>query len=231
VFSQTDEGQLTNETFNSRLEKDAMKKYVVCLILTLAFLTLAFFATALVPTSGRPGQKTTSGLPGQFHLSSTTFGDGGQLPLSMVLGPNSCTFVTGGGDQSPELSWSNAPLGTRSFVVTAFDTTASFTHWGMYNILAKTTELPENAGAAESTFGQQVVNDFPLGAEYQGPCPPNNLAPLVHEYVFTVYALDSELHLDSSPPNFPAGGETLYRAMLGHVLQKASIRGFFSSAN
>lgn len=167
----------------------------------------------------------------EFRLTSTTFTNGGQLPLNMVLGSNFCTFVSGGGDESPELSWTNAPRNTRTFVVTLFDVTAAFTHWGMYNIPRKTTELPENAGAAGSPYGQQVFNDFFLGAEYDGPCPPNNVTPLVHDYVFTVYALDTELHLASFPPNFPAGAETLYRAMFDHVIKKASIHGFFSSAN
>jgi Raf kinase inhibitor-like YbhB/YbcL family protein len=149
----------------------------------------------------------------------------------MALGSNSCPFVSGGGNQSPELSWTHAPGNTQSFVVTMFDVTASFTHWGMYNIPATTNELPTNAGVAGSTFGQQVFNDFFLGPEYDGMCPPNFLTPLTHEYVFTVYALDTELTLQQSPPNFPADAETLYRALLGHVLRQASIHGFFSSAD
>jgi len=199
-----------------------MKKCVICVIVTLASLS-----TVLAQTSDQP----SSDSEGKFRLSSTTFSNGGTLPLSMALGSNNCAFVTGGGNQSPELSWSNAPEGTRSFVVTMFDTTASFTHWGMYNISPDTTQLPANAGIAGSTFGQQVFNDFFLGAEYDGPCPPNNLTPLIHEYVITVYALDKELHLTSFPPNFPADAETLYRAMISHVLQEASIHGFFSSVN
>ena len=94
----------------------------------------------------------------RLQVASTTFSDGGTLPLSMVY--NQCTYYPGGGDQSPELSWTNAPHRTRSFVVTAYDVTASFTHWGMYNIAATTTELPENAGVAGSTYGNQVANDF-----------------------------------------------------------------------
>ena len=203
-----------------------MKQILVAMTLTLAFLSTAFAQTA-----GQPDQPTDSDEHHRFQLSSTTFTDGGQLPLSMVLGSSSCSFVSGGGNQSPELSWTNAPRWTRSFVVTAFDVTAGFTHWGMYNISRKTRELPENAGVAGSPYGQQVFNDFFLGAEYDGPCPPNNVTPLVHDYVFTVYALDSDLHLAASPPNFPADAETLYRTMLGHVLQRASIHGYFSSAN
>ncbi len=203
-----------------------MKKYVVCVTLALASLS-----TVLAQQSSQPDQQGNSDWHHHFQLSSTTFTNGGQLPLSVILGSNNCAYVSGGGDQSPQLSWTHAPRGTRSFVVTLYDVTASFTHWGMYNISPKTAELPENAGVAGSTFGQQVFNDFFLGAEYDGPCPPNNITPLVHDYVFTVYALDTDLHLLSSPPNFPADAETLYRAMFDHVLQSASIHGYFSSAD
>jgi Raf kinase inhibitor-like YbhB/YbcL family protein len=203
-----------------------MKKYVVCL--TLALMSLS---TVVAQQTGQTDQQSNSKWQNPFQLSSTTFTNGGQLPLSMVLGSNYCTYVSGGGDQSPELSWTHAPFGTKSFVVTMFDATASFTHWGMYNISPKTTELPEGAGVSGSTYGEQVFNDFGLGAEYDGPCPPNNVTPLVHDYVVTVYALDTDLSLLSSPPNFPADAETLYRAMFDHVLQSASIHGYFSSAN
>jgi len=205
-----------------------MTRYVLNVTFALAFL-LATMPTALGQTT--TDQNDDSDWHHRFQLSSTTFTDGGTLPLSMVLGSNYCTYISGGGDQSPELSWKNAPRETRSFVVTLFDVTASFTHWGMYNISRKTTELPEDAGVAGSPYGQQVFNDFFLGAEYDGPCPPNNITPVVHDYVFTVFALDSDLHLASSPPNFPAAAETLYRAMLGHVLKTASIHGYFSTAD
>jgi phosphatidylethanolamine-binding protein (PEBP) family uncharacterized protein len=59
------------------------------------------------------------------------------------------------------------------------------------------------------------------------------LPPNVHDYVFTVYALDTELKLSSSA-NFPANAETLYHALIqagrdGHILDSASLTGFFSS--
>src|SRR6516162_701544 len=68
----------------------------------------------------------------KFQVSSTTFTDGGTLPLITVF--NQCPQYPGGGDQSPELSWTKAPEDTRSFMVITYDVTASFTHWGMYNI-------------------------------------------------------------------------------------------------
>jgi Raf kinase inhibitor-like YbhB/YbcL family protein len=138
-----------------------------------------------------------------------------------------------GGDQSPEMSWTPAKPGTKSFVVMLFDATAAFTHWGMYNIPADATGLPENAGVMGSTFGQQVANDVTFGQEYDGPCPPANGLPVTHAYVLTVYALDDELKLPGSR-DFPASGETLFRALLvagrfGHILQSSSITGFYSS--
>jgi Raf kinase inhibitor-like YbhB/YbcL family protein len=197
-----------------------MKNYVVCLIFALASLT------AVAQQSG-----ANSDWQHKFQVSSTTFTNGGDLPLSMILSSNNCTYVSGGGDQSPQLSWQHAPFGTQSLVVTLYDVTAAFTHWGMYNISPKTTKLPEDAGVSGSSYGEQVFNDFYLGAEYDGPCPPNNYTPYVHDYVITVYALDTRLNLPSAPPNFPANGETLYRAMFDHVLERASIHGFYSTAD
>ena len=174
----------------------------------------------------------------RFEVHSATFKNDTTLPLSMVdnivvNGTNACSLDgSPGGNQSPQLSWTNAPADTRSFVVVLFDPTASFAHWGMYNIAANATGLPANAGAAGSTYGVQVFNDFP-DQNYDGPCPPPNFPPNVHHYVFTVYALASELDLPSSA-NFPANADTLFRALLQaaerrDVLASASITGFYST--
>ncbi|HEY6303703.1 MAG TPA: hypothetical protein VIX14_11605 [Terriglobales bacterium] len=55
--------------------------------------------------------------------------------------------------------------GTAGFVVTVYDATAAFTHWGMYNISPTATGLPENAGVAGSQCGNQILNDFLVGQE------------------------------------------------------------------
>jgi Raf kinase inhibitor-like YbhB/YbcL family protein len=174
----------------------------------------------------------------RMELTSTTFTNHSTLPLITIdnivqNGLNACTADGAmGGDQSPQLQWSHAPHDTRSFVVVLYDTTAAFTHWGMYNISARTRALPQNAGVADSKFGSQVNNDFG-DPNYDGPCPPMNVAPDVHDYVFTVYALDTELKVSSSA-NFPANAETLYHALIqagrdGHILDSASLTGLFSS--
>jgi Raf kinase inhibitor-like YbhB/YbcL family protein len=200
---------------------------------------IALFAvlTIPLPAGAQGGQSANPG--GQFQLSSTTFQNNATLPLStlnniVVNGLNSCS-VNGdpGGNQSPELSWTQAKPGTRSFVVVLYDVTAAFTHWGMYNISPTAAGLPENAGVAGSPYGAQIVNDFFVGPEYDGPCPPANVAPYVHHYQFTVYALDINLTLPSSA-NFPATAETLYQALIkagisGHILESASMDGHYST--
>lgn len=165
----------------------------------------------------------------EFRVSSSTFTDGGTLPLITVF--NQCPSYPGGSDESPELSWTDAPRRTQSFVVVAFDVTASFTHWGMYNISASSNGLPLNAGIPGSPHGTQVANDFG-DLNYDGPCPPPQFIPVSHTYVFTVYALDIVLPTLPAHGAFPPGAEALYQALIAaardkHILDSASIVGHF----
>jgi len=198
-------------------------------------LTLSLFAIFAAPVSAQHNQAAT----GRFQLTSSTFTDKGTMPISTINnivqnGVNVCSIDgSAGGNESPELAWTNAPARTESFAVVTYDVTAAFTHWGMYNISATTTELPQNAGVPGSTYGSQIVNDFLTGAEYDGPCPPAGIAPYVHHYVFTVYALDTRLLVPGSK-NFPANAETLYHALIRagrfhHILASARLTGFYST--
>ena len=122
------------------VKQTAMRALTILAFATLGFLALANFALAQDWSNK------------QFSLRSTTFQNNSTLPLSMIYdyeynGTNVCSLNGApGGDESPELSWTNTPRGTRSFVVTTFDTTAGVTHWGMYNISGTATGLPQNAG-------------------------------------------------------------------------------------
>ena len=192
----------------------------------LLFAVCALLAATAYPQSG-------------FQLHSPAFENNGTPPLSMILneqsnGVNVCTASgAAGGDQSPELYWTGAPPNTASFVVVLYDTTASFTHWGMYNIAGYVNALPMNAGVSGSKWGQQIENDFDLGQEYDGPCPPAGYTPYIHNYVFTVYALSTTLNLPGST-NFPANAETLYHAFIqagerGQILGQASLTALYSA--
>ena len=193
---------------------------------------MLLFAASAVLVAGAYAQES-------FQLYSTAFQNGGTPPLSMILnnptnGVNGCTASgKAGGDQSPQLFWAGAPWGTRSFVVVLYDPTAASTYWGMYNIAGDVNELPQNAGVAGSSYGTQIENDFLLGQQYDGPCPPAGYAPEIHTYVFTVYALSTTLTLPGSA-NFPANAETLYHALIaagerGQILGQASLTAFYSS--
>jgi Raf kinase inhibitor-like YbhB/YbcL family protein len=175
-----------------------------------------------------------------LELRSSTFTEGGTLPLVMIAdfpgtdGQNSCTASgAAGGDESPELTWKNVNPRTRSFVVIVYDETASFTHWGMYNISAETRRLPLNAGVTGSGYGTQIENDFG-DLSYDGPCPPATLQPFAHRYVFTVYALDITLKELPTHGEFAPGAEALYHALIdadGHILERASLGAYYSAAN
>lgn len=158
-----------------------------------------------------------------FRVTSQTFQNDTTVPQVMVFNGTAGNVCTGG-DQSPELTWTNPPRGTQSFAVMAYDVTASFTHWGMYNIDENRHRLPAGAGAASSSIGTQVFNDFgdPF---YDGPCPPPGL---VHHYQFTVYALDTTLSTLGSA-DFPANGSALLHAMIGHILDRATITGLYET--
>ena len=198
--------------------------------------TLAVAATGLSAGSLSAEEPMWGNAQGKMELTSTAFTNGNPLPAANIYNnvyPPGSTFnvcsATGamGGDQSPQLAWKRAPYNSRSFVVVLYDTTAAFTHWGMYNIPPYTHMLPEDAGVADSQFGSQVNNDFG-DPSYDGPCPPAGIAPEVHHYVFTVYALDTELKVVSASASFPANAETLYQALIkaardGHILASGEL--------
>ncbi|WP_077212431.1 YbhB/YbcL family Raf kinase inhibitor-like protein [Bacillus dakarensis] len=136
--------------------------------------------------------------------------------LSSIFG------VEGGEDKSPQLSWSGAPEGTKSFAVTIYDqdapTGSGFWHWAVANIPASVTELPSGSGDAEGTGlpkgAYQLANDAGLKS-FLGAAPPPGHG--VHRYYIVVHALDVE---DIGVPD-SATPALLGFNMLGHTLGRA----------
>ncbi len=114
----------------------------------------------------------------------------------------------GGGDISPQLSWSGFPPGTKSFAVTIHDpdapTGSGFWHWAVYNIPATVASLPANAGAeggANLPQGAAMLSNE-LGAKsFTGAGPPPGTG--THHYYTVVHALDVD-RLDLDPASTPA---------------------------
>jgi len=127
-----------------------------------------------------------------FRVVSTTVRNGHPLPTAQMSG---IFGVPGGKDISPELSWYGFPKQTKSFVVSMYDpeapTGSGFWHWVVEDIPAKTTSLPENAGALKSTTlpaGAIQLHDDAGLARYIGAAPPAGSG--LHDYYITITALD-----------------------------------------
>lgn len=126
-----------------------------------------------------------------LELRSNDFKDGGTLPARHVYQGFGCA----GANVSPQLAWADAPEGTKSFAVTAYDpdapTGSGWWHWVVYDIPAGVRALEGGAGR---------VGGLPAGAQhgrtdygskdFGGACPP--VGDKAHRYIFTVHALKVE---------------------------------------
>jgi hypothetical protein len=118
-----------------------------------------------------------------LEVRSTLFTDGETIPKSAAHS------MVGGGNVSPDLSWSDGPEGTKSYAVTCYDpdapTTVGFTHWVQFDLPASTHGLE----AGTEGIGVTGFSDWGESA-YGGMAPPAGDDP--HHYVFSVYALDTD---------------------------------------
>jgi Raf kinase inhibitor-like YbhB/YbcL family protein len=171
------------------------------------------FETVSVRAPERPKHDTA------LAVTSQSFRDGAAMATDFVF--TGC----GGKNQSPQLSWSGAPAGTKSFAITCFDpdapTGSGYWHWLAFNIPASGTSIEAGSGTDRSPGGgRSGYTDFSISS-YGGPCPPQGEPP--HHYVFTVYALDvASLDADETTT-----GATLMFKMRGHVLARGSLTGLF----
>lgn len=134
--------------------------------------------------------------------------------------------VADGGNTSPQLSWSGAPEGTRSFVVTCFDpdapTPSGFWHWCLVDIPADVTSLATGAASATLPPGAFHVRNDGGEAGFMGAAPPQGDHP--HRYFFVVHAVgEPSLGVDESASNavvsFNLAFKTLGRAIVHGTYQ------------
>lgn len=153
-----------------------------------------------------------------FTVTSTDVTDGQPLASAQVFDG----MGAGGQNTSPQLSWSGAPAGTKSYVVTCYDpdapTASGFWHWVVANIPASVTELAAGAGKDDASLpgGFHVRTDFGT-KNYGGAAPPEG--DRAHRYFFAVHAVDVEeleVNSDVSPAyvGFNLAFHTLARAVI-----------------
>ncbi|MFH1805978.1 MAG: YbhB/YbcL family Raf kinase inhibitor-like protein [Pseudomonadota bacterium] len=169
------------------------------------------------------GAMTTAATAQDFRLSSTSIAEGAQLAPSYVFKGFGCD----GGNLSPQLSWSGAPEGTKSFAITAYDpdapTGSGWWHWNAVNIPASVNfiEMGASGNGTMPAGTLEITNDYG-SAGFGGACPPPGE---VHRYIFTVHALATErLELPENTSNalagFMIGANTIQSARITAVYNR-----------
>ena len=134
--------------------------------------------------------------------------------------------VAAAGNTSPQLSWSGAPEGTQSYVVTCFDpdapTPSGFWHWVLVDLPADVTSL--ETGAASRALPGNAFHCRNDGGEkgYLGAAPPQGDMP--HRYYYVVHAVSEPtlgVDSDASPAvvSFNLAFKTLGRAIIHGTYQ------------
>ena len=109
--------------------------------------------------------------PPPLLMTTTAFEDGGVIP-------DKYTQAGGPMSPSPELKWSQVPMGTQSFVLLMHDpepvlnksSKMDVTHWLIWNIPATATGLPEGVAAGDGPGGSRQISLRSNG--YMGPGAP-----------------------------------------------------------
>jgi Raf kinase inhibitor-like YbhB/YbcL family protein len=136
---------------------------------------------------------SASAFAGPFTLSSDDISAGEFMTKKHEFNVFGCS----GDDLSPHLKCSNAPQGTKSFAITAYDpdapTGSGWWHWQVVNISKNVSEIATDAGNTKQDLApqgsMQIANDY--GSQgFGGACPPSGHG--VHHYRFTIHALSVE---------------------------------------
>lgn len=147
--------------------------------------------------------------PKNMKITSPAFEENANIPAK---------FTCDGENINPPLALSAVPPEAKSLALILDDPDApvagGFVHWVIFNFDPKTAAIAENSVPADGTQGKNGAGQ----PRYTGPCPPSG----THRYFFKIFALDSELSLDSS-----ATREDVLQAMAGHILDQAELIGLY----
>jgi Raf kinase inhibitor-like YbhB/YbcL family protein len=172
---------------------------------------ILFFFLCLLQGKDEVHSKMKGGKEMEIKITSSAFSEGGMIPKR---------YTCDGEDISPFLAWIGVPEGTKSLALICDDPDApmgTWVHWVLFDIPARTKELSDNIPPEKiiENGAKHGINDFRRFG-YGGPCPPGG----THRYYFKLYALDTEINLDSGITK-----EQLLKAMEGHILAEGQLMG------
>jgi len=184
-------------------------------------------AVAAAQQAAGGGQRGAGGAPAApaappMRLTSASFGDSAVIPA---------LNTAAGMSLSPQLTWTNAPAATQSFVLHMHDmegarnkTTEDQLHWLVWNIPATTTTLPQGVPMGDLKDGSHQTSASGDGT-YRGPGAPAT-GPY-HHYVIELFALDTKIDVPANKMDpFDTRAKVL-AAIQGHVIGKAVYLGMF----
>jgi Raf kinase inhibitor-like YbhB/YbcL family protein len=172
-------------------------------------------AAGAVPTLAATQSSGPATTPAPLTVTSPTLTAGLPIPRQ---------HTADGENTSPAFAWTGAPATTRSFALICDDPDVPmpqpFVHWVIYNIPATAKGLPANIPIDPSAAMPAAIAGAVQGPSgfrrpiYRGPAPPPGK---VHNYHFTVYALDVA--------DLPAGltKAQLVDAMAGHIVAQGEL--------
>ena len=178
--------------------------------------SLAIMASAVI-LAARAAEAPTG-----FYISSTTFTDGGMMPVrtAYTKTPNFPNCV--GQNISPQLSWAKPYPGVKSFALVMIDLEdiQNDTDLVVYGIPSTVTSFAE--GELSKPSDKFVGGRGSRGdTTWRGMCPPAGMAP--HHYAFIVRGTDLD------PKELPPGLNMaeLDAKLKGHIRGQAAIVGKF----
>lgn len=136
------------------------------------------------------------------------------------------SFGCSGENKSPQLSWTNAPKGTKSFAITVYDpdapTGSGWWHWLVVNLPKSTDTITTNASAQGKLPKGAIETMTDYGSSnFGGACPPEG--DNAHAYFFTIYALDVEKLDLTNKSDSALVGYMIHK----HTIEKATIISYY----
>jgi len=140
-------------------------------------------------------------------ITSTDLADNIRIPDKFAN-----VVINGKFNQSPHLSWTAPPAGTKELALICYDSDApEFVHWLIYGLNKDVLELPTDVSSNPNGL-QGALQGFNGGGQV-GYTGPNHPEGETHHYHFRLYALDTAVGLGPL-----ATRKQLEAAMEGHII-------------